>query len=60
MNNEIMGICGKKVKLVLKDDSVIVGVVEDWNDRYTLDGYDEIVIDFYAYAENEIASIKLI
>lgn len=32
MNNEIMGICGKKVKLVLKDGSVIVGVVEDWND----------------------------
>lgn len=51
---------GKKVKLVLKDGRVIVGVVEDWNDGYTLDGYDEIVIDFYAYAENEIESIELV
>ena len=51
---------GKKVKVVLKNGNVITGVVEDWNDGYTLDGYDEIIIGFYAYAENEIESIELI
>lgn len=51
---------GKKVKVILEDNTVIIGVVEDWNDGYTLDGYDEIIIKFYAYAENEIVSIEVI
>ena len=58
--NEIMVICRKKVKVVLKDNTVVIGVVEDQNDDYTLDGYDEIIIEFYAYAENEIVSIEVI
>lgn len=58
--NEIMAICRKKVKVVLKDNTVVIGVVEDQNDDYTLDGYDEIIIEFYAYAENEIVSIEVI
>ena len=51
---------GKKVKVILEDNTVIIGVVEDWNDGYTLDGYDEIIIKFYAYAENKIVSIEVI
>ena len=51
---------GKKVKVILEDNTVIIGVVEDWNDGYTLDGYDEIIIKFYVYAENEIVSIEVI
>lgn len=52
--NEIMAICRKKVKVVLKDDTVIIGVVEEWNGGHTLDGYDEIIIEFYAYAETKL------
>ncbi|OUN50788.1 hypothetical protein [Enterococcus cecorum] len=51
---------GKKVKVILEDNTVIISVVEDCNDGYTLDGYDEIIIKFYAYAENEIVSIEVI
>ena len=58
--NEIMAIYREKVKVVLKDNTVVIGVVEDQNDGYTLDGYDEIIIEFYAYAENEIVSIEVI
>lgn len=58
--NEIMAIYRKKVKVVLKENTVVIGVVEDQNDDYTLDGYDEIIIEFYAYAENEIVSIEVI
>ena len=53
--NAIMAICRTKGKVILEDNTVIIGVVEDWND-----GYDEIIIEFYAYAENEIVSIEVI
>ena len=51
---------GKKVRLTLTDGRIIVGVVEDWDDGYTLDGDDEITIGHYAYPESDIKKIEVI
>lgn len=51
---------GKKVRLTLTDGRIIVGLVEDWYDGYTLDGDDEIAIREYTYSESYINKIEVI
>lgn len=50
----------ENVRLVLKNDKIIVGRVIVWLDGEDIDGDDEIVIGSQAYPESDIKEIEVI